>query len=495
MTEVRGPSAADVRALLGDALQRPAQEGARLVALQWLYQLADARASWREGVRVSDGTAEAGEGSSAETLHRARVALRRLRATLRENDRVLDGVEDRRIARALRKLGRTTNAMREADVQRAWLESELEHLPEEARPEAALVRARLETEATGSHLEVELAFARHFDPISDTLVARLSSYRLLQRVGMDSTPMPFARHLAARLGRGGTRLRRDLERVADVGAQDAQDALHRIRIRLKRHRALLAPFARSRPALGAWFDLATRGQDLLGTMRDADQLAHRARKAKLPALERALRDIVLSHHAAFIDSWCGRLDDTLRVLDAATAALRTEGTPRSSAGLPMEIERKFLLRGCPPEARALPPLHIEQGWIPGVALRERLRRRVAPDGTVSCWRTMKLGPAEARIEVEEVTTPELFDAMWPLTRSARIRKVRHVLADHAHTWEIDVFLDRDLVLAEVELGDVTEPVALPAWLAPYVEREVTGEPAYFNAVLARAESDAGTVNP
>jgi CYTH domain-containing protein len=301
---------------------------------------------------------------------------------------------------------------------------------------------------------------------------------------MECTPMSFVRHLATRLGRGGTRLRRDLERATEV---EAQDALHRVRIRLKRQRALLAPFARSRPALGAWFDLATRGQDLLGTMRDADQLARRARKAKLPALERALRDIVLSHFAAFSDSWCARLDEMLHVLDAAVAALRAEGTPRSSAGLPMEIERKFLLRACPPEARALPPVRIEQGWIPGTALRERLRRRTEPEGTVSCWRTMKLGPAEARIEVEEATTPELFEAMWPLTRSARVRKVRHVVADGAHTWEIDVFLDRELVLAEVELGDVDEAVALPAWLAPYVEREVTGEPAYFNAVLARAE--------
>jgi CYTH domain-containing protein len=77
--------------------------------------------------------------------------------------------------------------------------------------------------------------------------------------------------------------------------------------------------------------------------------------------------------------------------------------------------------------------------------------------------------------------------MWPLTRSARVRKVRHVLADGARTWEIDVFLDRDLVLAEVELGHLDEAVVLPAWLAPYVERDVTGEPAYFNAVLARAE--------
>ena len=159
----------------------------------------------------------------------------------------------------------------------------------------------------------------------------------------------------------------------------------------------------------------------------------------------------------------------------------------SANGLPMEIERKYLLRSCPPAARTVPPVRIEQGWIPGQALKERLRRRTAPDGSVTCWRTVKLGPAAARVEVEEICPPELFAVMWELTRAARVRKDRYVIPHGAHTWEIDVFLDRDLVLAEVELGDVNESVTLPPWLAPYLERDVTGEPAYFNAVLARPE--------
>lgn len=490
MTDQRTPAADDVRALLANALQRPAQEGARLMALHWLHQLAAARASWRALLDAEDeartlGTAASSQSSATDLLHRARVALRRLRASLRENDGVLDGAVDRRMARSLRRLGRATNAVRDTDVQRAWLAAEQEQLPEDARVEARVLQSRIEEGGDCSVRDVEAAFARHFDPILDPLVARLSSYRLLQRVGVDSMPMPFARHLATRLTRAGARLRHDIDHVTDV---KAQDAMHRVRIRLKRLRALLAPYSRSRPALGAWFDVATRGQDLLGTMRDADQLARRARKANLPALEKALGDIVLAHYAAFAGSWRDRLDDILGTLNAAASALRAEGAPRSASGLPMEIERKYLLRGCPTEASAMAPVQIEQGWIPGTALRERLRRSIAPDGTVSCWRTVKLGPAEARIEVEEIMTPELFDAMWPLTRSARVRKQRHVVADGAHRWEIDVFIDRDLVLAEIELGDVSESVAIPAWLADYVERDVTGEPAYFNAVLARADS-------
>ena len=78
--------------------------------------------------------------------------------------------------------------------------------------------------------------------------------------------------------------------------------------------------------------------------------------------------------------------------------------------------------------------------------------------------------------------------MWPLTADARVRKQRHVVRDAGHAWEVDVFLDRDLVLAEVELSGLDDVAELPGWLAPYVVRDVTGEPAYFNSVLARAEA-------
>jgi CYTH domain-containing protein len=53
------------------------------------------------------------------------------------------------------------------------------------------------------------------------------------------------------------------------------------------------------------------------------------------------------------------------------------------------------------------------------------------------------------------------------------------------TWELDDFKNRDLVLAEIELESEDEPVTFPPWLAPVVEREVTGEVAYQNINLAK----------
>lgn len=484
--------AADVRRLLPGALTRPAQEGARLLALHWLHQLVDARQAWQTLPQTvtSDESDPAHheatrKAAAADVLHRARVALRRLRATLREHDSVLDGTIDRRLARALRALGQATNDVRDSDVQRAWLEAEHDHLPDEARAEAQRLRERLERRSQRASTDVESAFRRHFDPIVERLLGRLSTYRLLKRVGGGNAPTPYARHLASRLARSEGRLRRDLERLRDP---HAEAEMHRLRIRLKRQRALLAPFARTHAALGNWFDRATRGQDLLGAIRDAQLLAHRAHKAELPALEQALRDTMLAHHAAFVSDWVDRPSDIAESLAAAITELRAMTAPRASGGLPLEIERKFLLRECPPIVRALRPTQIDQGWLPGKALKERLRRRVEPDGTVSCWRTIKLGPVEARIEVEEAASADLFASLWPLTRQSRVRKERYTIAEGVHHWEIDVFRDRQLVLAEIELQSMDEAFEVPGWLAPYIVRDVTGETAYFNSELARPEA-------
>ncbi|HCT58415.1 MAG TPA: CHAD domain-containing protein [Gemmatimonas aurantiaca] len=480
-----------VRGLIDGVLARPAQEGARILALLWLHQLVAARTAWQASTaatatdeRPADGVVDT-PSESAPLLHKARVSLRRLRATLRENARVLDGVADRRVLRALRRLGRETGEARDLDVHREWLDANLEVLSPEARAEAETLRDRMARKPDQSTQVIERAFARRLDPIAADLMTALGTYRLRLLVGVRPAPVSLARHLASVLKRSGDRLRRDLEHVR--GMAESQDELHELRIRLKRQRAVLAPFAKTDRKIGAWFELATRGQDQLGAMRDAILLAERARRHKLPQLESALRDHAMSYYAAFAADWL-QSDAPFAMLDATREALRAQSGPRDAAsGLPLEIERKFLLRECPPAARATRPTLIDQGWLPGKALKERLRLRTEPDGMVSCWRTIKLGPVKSRIEVEEATSPELFASLWPLTRLSRVRKERYTIAEGDQHWEIDVFLDRQLVLAEVELESMEEPVSPPAWLAPYIVREVTGEAAYFNSELARPD--------
>lgn len=491
---------------LSAALMAPAEVGVRVVALDWLYKLVDARDRWQAVVDGSGHDAEqpGHRADAVAALHKARVSLRRLRATLREHRVTLDLHEGKRIRRALRRLGQITGKVRDRDVQREWLETERDALGETAREQADLLLRQLADDAANDHAKVARAFAKHLDPVAKPLAKRLSRYTTTQVIGQPVATIPLARHLASRMERSAARVRHDLGMEADVANQDA---LHRVRLRLKNQRAMLAPFAGHQPELSAWYAMATRGQNMLGAMRDATLLAKRARQHDLTALADALDSEALAHYEAFTATWCrgakdkkqemtqdmtqDMMHEMMQSMTAAIHALR-EVPAMHETGLPMEIERKFLLHGLPPEAAVAPSIRIEQGWLPGTTIRERLRRTTEPTGLERCTRTIKLGQPGHRIEIEEVTDPVLFAQLWPLTVAARIRKRRHLVVDGDVTWEIDVFLDRDLVLAEVELRDEHQTITLPDWLAPFVAREVTHDTSYLNSVMAQPH--VGTPN-
>lgn len=153
-----------------------------------------------------------------------------------------------------------------------------------------------------------------------------------------------------------------------------------------------------------------------------------------------------------------------------------------------EIERKYLLRALPlPErVRSARSVEVDQGYIPGTRINERVRRTRDAEGALRYYRTLKSGSGLERIELEEETTAEFFEAVWPLTRGARVWKRRYYLPVDEGIWEIDEFLDRpDLVLAEFEMEHAEQVVVIPEWLAPVLVREVTFEKEYTNRALAR----------
>jgi adenylate cyclase len=158
-------------------------------------------------------------------------------------------------------------------------------------------------------------------------------------------------------------------------------------------------------------------------------------------------------------------------------------TATTDPPLDQEIERKYLLEGLPDRAAAAPFVDIAQGYLPGTRILERIRR-VTDTNETRFVRTIKLGQGVSRIEIEEPMTEHLFDALWPLTEGRRVHKRRYLVPDENSVWEIDEFLDQPLVLGEIELPDERHPT-IPQWLAPHVTREVTDEPAFTNARLAR----------
>ena len=463
-----------------DLLDLPAESGARLVALHFLAEAGDAFARL-EG------------GADPEALHDFRVGLRRLRSTLRSHDALLHESLTRKLRRRLRELARATGPRRDAEVHAAWLSEQEASLADVERAGAAYFAGRLAEARRDADRELERDAVRPFPKLARKLRRRLRRYtRRVDVESVDGGPSfgtasaELLRALAAELeaALGGVR-----------GIED-QELAHEARIVGKRLRYALEPLAGMLDGVPPLVKQLKRLQDALGELHDAhvfaaevDALAVRAGDdpdgtAAVPGLRALAERLRSRRESSFAESvrWLSGADGAalLAGVRAAAAALDARVGPG------VEIERKYLLRAMPDAARDAASREIDQGYLPGERLVERVRR-VRADGAERFYRTMKLGAGVRRIEVEEPTTAELFEALWALTSGRRVRKRRHLVADGALTWEIDEFTDRDLVLAEVELPRLVDAqaVALPAWLEPFVVRDVTDEPEYLNARLAR----------
>ena len=146
----------------------------------------------------------------------------------------------------------------------------------------------------------------------------------------------------------------------------------------------------------------------------------------------------------------------------------------------IEIERKFLVAGDGWRAGATGILY-RQGYLctdPGRTVRVRLGGDTAILAIKGGGNGIARPEFEYPIPVDEATTLLDHHCLQPL-----VEKYRYLVSYAGLTWEIDEFFGTNagLLMAEVELERVDQPVPLPPW----VGREVSGDPRYFNAYLAR----------
>jgi adenylate cyclase len=71
--------------------------------------------------------------------------------------------------------------------------------------------------------------------------------------------------------------------------------------------------------------------------------------------------------------------------------------------------------------------------------------------------------------------------MIPLRHGAVIEKVRHLVPHGDLTFEVDIFAgdNEGLIIAEIELRDEHQEIALPEWIGA----EITGQLQYYNSAL------------
>lgn len=187
--------------------------------------------------------------------------------------------------------------------------------------------------------------------------------------------------------------------------------------------------------------------------------------------------------AAYLDGVCARLIDSASKPGVAIDAL------------PLEIERKYLL-GAMPDLSGLSVGHvweIEQGYIPGASITERIRRAVS-GSLVKCTRTVKLGSGVRRIEFEDEIEHGLFEKLWGATIGRRVTKERFVVSTHDGVWELDKFTDRNLVLLEIELSSEHEEVHMPEAFKAVLVREVTEDKKFTNWALSRNNGASSVSN-
>lgn len=155
-----------------------------------------------------------------------------------------------------------------------------------------------------------------------------------------------------------------------------------------------------------------------------------------------------------------------------------------------EIERKFLI--------AYPDVSALEAW-PGMTRWEivqtyllappgdevRVRQRTQ-DGVSRWFHTLKQGEGVKRLEEEREISRTEYEALLPQADPTKriLRKTRYCLPYRGKILEVDLYpFWQDQAVLEVELDHEDDLISIPPELT--VLREVTGDAAYKNAVLAK----------
>jgi CYTH domain-containing protein len=144
----------------------------------------------------------------------------------------------------------------------------------------------------------------------------------------------------------------------------------------------------------------------------------------------------------------------------------------------IEIERKWLLKELP-KVEFTQVIQIEQYY------KDWLRYRRQHDGIgefFCCIKKEKLQPGVNRETWQDCTKEDYF-FNYPREEKP-IKKTRYVLEYEGHNLEIDTFED-GLVMMEIEVKSLAEPIQIPQIIHAQIEREVTGDPDYSNYQLYR----------
>lgn len=158
--------------------------------------------------------------------------------------------------------------------------------------------------------------------------------------------------------------------------------------------------------------------------------------------------------------------------------------------MPLEIERKFLVKSHPPLVAWPSPMHtisIHQRFLEtgetGVVERVRAIHGAGPTQYIHTIKRHIEGGINDETE-REITSLE-FNDLWRKGSYQPISKVRVIFDWKGRTFELDIFSSPPGMtpMLEIELESMDEDVELPPFIE--IEREVTGEKNYTNWRIAQ----------
>jgi len=196
-----------------------------------------------------------------EALHDFRVAMRRLRSTLRAYQPQLAALVPAKLRRRLRELARATGEARDVEVQIAWLERRRTELPPGRRAGVPWLMARLTERRDRTYQDIRERIAPKFDRLARRLRRALES-----PPAPDATLPPSLASLIAELllDQGS-----DLERrLALIRSPGNHAEAHAARIRVKRARYLLEPVVPEAAPAAPMLRRLKQVQQLLGDLHD-----------------------------------------------------------------------------------------------------------------------------------------------------------------------------------------------------------------------------------
>ena len=143
-----------------------------------------------------------------------------------------------------------------------------------------------------------------------------------------------------------------------------------------------------------------------------------------------------------------------------------------------EIERKYLVVDDAWRSGAVGTV-FRQGYLSTVKERT-VRVRVAGERAYLTIKGITVGAVRSEFEYE-IPRTDADQMLDELCEQPLIEKTRYEIEAGELTWEIDEFagVNEGLIVAEVELEDEAQEIALPDW----VGMEVSHDPRYFNANL------------